>query len=152
MRVARNILRSRASCASAFTLAELIIAIGISAMILGSLVTGYVAAARRAEWTAMSESAQRLVLNRVEQIRSARWDLTAGVPIDDLVASNFPAQIEEIYTPMGGSNITYCTNLVSISVVRAKPPVKLVRVECHWRFINDRLFTNSLMLYRACDP
>jgi type II secretory pathway pseudopilin PulG len=152
MRVTRIKSCQPAQFASAFTLAELIVAIGVSAMMLASLMIGYVAAARRAEWTAMSEAAQRLVVSRMEQVRSARWDLTASVPIDELVSSNFPPQIEEIYTPMGGSNLTYCTNLVAISLIRAKPPVKLIRVECHWQFINRRLFTNSLMLYRSYDP
>jgi prepilin-type N-terminal cleavage/methylation domain-containing protein len=137
--------------AGGFTLAEVIIAIALSAMVLASLVSGYLTTARRAEWTAMSEAAQLKVVSRMEQVRAARWDPLAVPPVDMLVASNFPVLIEELFTPLGGTNVTLATNVVSIQTISANPPLKLIRVECHWRFLNNRLYTNRLMLYRQPD-
>ncbi|MCX8157954.1 MAG: prepilin-type N-terminal cleavage/methylation domain-containing protein [Verrucomicrobiae bacterium] len=152
MQVTPGTMRSWARGAGGFTLAEVIIAIALSAMVLASLITGYISTARRAEWTAMSEAAQLKVVNRMEQVRAARWDPLAVPPVDMLVASNFPVLVEELFTPLGGTNATLATNVVNIMQVSTKPPVKLVRVECCWRFLNNRLYTNSLMLYRYPDP
>lgn len=152
MRVLPGIVHPWARGTRGFTLAEVVIAIALSAMVLGSLISGYLITARRAEWTAMSEAAQLKVWNRMEQVRAARWDPRAMTPVDMLVASNFPVLIEELYTPLGGSNVTSATNIVLIQRISDNPPLKLVRVECHWRFLNNRLYTNSLMLYRHPDP
>lgn len=152
MQVMPGTMRPSAKGAGAFTLAEVVIAIALSAMILASLITGYLTTARRAEWTAMSEAAQLKVVNRLEQVRAARWDPLAVPPVDLLVASNFPVLLEELFTPLGGTNVTLATNIVTIAQISTKPPIKLVRVECHWRFLDRRLYTNSLMLYRYPDP
>lgn len=137
--------------AGGFTLAEVIIAIALSAMVLASLISGYLATARRAEWTAMSEAAQLKVVNRMEQVRAARWDPWAVPPVDMLTASNFPVWVEDLFTPLGGTNATQATNIVTIQTISDKPPLKLIRVQCQWRFLDNRLYTNSLMLYRQPD-
>jgi prepilin-type N-terminal cleavage/methylation domain-containing protein len=152
MRFSQEIERGRADCERGFTLAEVIVAIALTALVLGSLINGYIITARRAEWTAMSEAAQQLVIQRMEQARAARWDLTASVPIDQLVATNFPTVTLPLYTPMGGTSFTTCTNVTTINQVSATPPVKMIRTDCCWSFVNGRLYTNSLMLYRSPDP
>lgn len=152
MRLSQDIERSRAEQTRGFTLAEVIVAVGITALVLGSLINGYLITARRAEWTAMSEAAQQIVHQRLEQARGARWDLIAAWPVDELVATNFPTVVVPLYTPMGGTNCVLGTNVTTIRQVSVTPPLKLIRTECHWRFVNGRLYTNSLMLYRTPNP
>lgn len=151
MRVFSGTPRRWASGRRGFTLAEVAIALALSALVLASLISGYLSTARRAEWTAMSEAAQLKVLNRMEQVRAARWDPLAATPVDMLVNSNFPMVLEDLYTPLGGSNATPATNIVTIQKISDKPPLKLVRVECYWRFLNGQVYTNSLTLYRRPD-
>jgi type II secretory pathway pseudopilin PulG len=152
MRFSQDIERGRRHGASGFTLAEVIVAIGLTAVVLGSLINGYIVTARRAEWTAMSDAAQQLLVARMEQARAARWDLTATVPVDQLAATNFPTVTLPLYTPIGGTNCTFCTNVTTIRQVSATPPLKLIRTDCYWRFVNGRLYTNSMMLYRSPNP
>lgn len=135
-----------------FTLTEVIVAIAITALVIGSLINGYIIAVKRSQWTAMSDAAQEVVLRKMEQVRAARWDLTASTPIDELVATNFPDAVEMLYTPLTGTNTTYATNITMITVISQDPPMKLIQTDCYWQFDNGRFFTNTLILYRSPDP
>jgi Tfp pilus assembly protein PilV len=127
----------------------------ISMMILGIMVTGIVAGFTQshkvAEWSAYSLAAQSVAMQALEQSRSAQWSPTRAVPVDQLVDSNFPARIHLLDVPVSGTNMTYATNRVTIRTVSTDPPVKLISVECTWRFPNRGLFTNSIFTYRSPD-
>ena len=138
---------------SGFSLAEVTVAMGITALLVGSLVNGYIIAAKRAEWTAMSEAAQSVARQKLEQVRAARWDLTANPPIDELTATNFlPEVVQLIYTALGSTNPIYCTNFTTIRQVSTSPPLKFIRTDCVWQSPSERVHTNTLMLYRSPDP
>gem|GEM_PF-778445 len=138
--------------ASGFTLAEVVVSIGIVAVVTMGIVNGYLVAARRAEWVALSESAQAATLQRMAQARAARWDMTADPPIDHLMESNFPPVIVPMFTPLGGTNITYCTNFTLIRLVQKDPALKMIRTESRWQFPVGRFHTNGLTIYRSPDP
>jgi len=135
----------------AFTLAEVVIASGIAALSLGSVIYGYVMSAQRAEWSAYSLAAQSLAMQKMEQFRAAKWDPNGFPPVDQLVASNFPTEINILDIPISGSNVVFATNFATITQPSTNPPVKMIRVFCVWNWRGQRNFTNSISTYRAPD-
>jgi prepilin-type N-terminal cleavage/methylation domain-containing protein len=134
-----------------FTLPELVIATAIAAISLGGVIYGYVLSAQSAEWSAYNLAGNALALQRMEQTRAAKWDRRASPPVDELVATNFPIAVEILDIPITKTNIAYATNVTTISTVSASPPVRMVRVDCSWRFTSGAVFTNTLVTYRAPD-
>lgn len=139
-----------ASC-RAFTLVEVVIAIAIAALSIGGVIYGYVNSAQRAEWSSYSLAAQSMAMQRIEQARACRWDPRGFPPRDELVNSNFADQVLALDVPMSGTNIVYATNRTTISVITAAPPLRMIRVECVWRFQERGLFTNLIVTYRGPD-
>lgn len=133
------------------SLAEVVIAIAISSMSISATVTGYMLAAHRSEWSAYSLAAQSLAMQRMEQTRSAKWNPNGYPPVDMVKPTNFPMVLEILDVPIAGTNIVYATNITTITTVSANPPVKMVRVDCIWRFLNRGFFTNTIVSYRSPD-
>ena len=133
------------------SLAEVVIAIAIGSMSIGATVTGYVLAAHRSEWSAYSLAAQSLAIQRMEQTRSAKWTPSSYPPVDEVTSTNFPARLEILDVPISGTNVVYATNVTTITTVSASPPVKMVRVDCVWRFAHHGVFTNTIASYRSPD-
>jgi prepilin-type N-terminal cleavage/methylation domain-containing protein len=133
-----------------FTLAEVVISLAIAGIGIGGLVSGYVMAARRAEFAALSAAAQLSALDGMERTHAARWDTLAVPPVDELVASNFPDRAVLLSIPERGTNLTTATVRTTLAAATSyDSPLKLVRVECVWEFLDGRLFTNSLVTHRA---
>jgi hypothetical protein len=104
---------------------------------------------RQAEFSALSLAANSLALQRLEQTRAANWDPMNNSNIDFVVSSNFPADVELLDVPMNQTNQWFATNFTTIQLISSNPPLKVVRVDCVWRFANRGLFTNTLVTYRA---
>jgi prepilin-type N-terminal cleavage/methylation domain-containing protein len=134
-----------------FTLAEVVITTAIGAIVIGGSIYGYITAAQRAEWAAYSLAAHSLAMQRVEQSRAAKWDLLGFPPVDELVATNFPEQVNMLDIPVSKTNIVYATNFTTITTVTANPLLKMIRVDCCWSFMNRGPFTNTVVTYRAPD-
>lgn len=132
------------------TLTEVIVSVGIGALVFGGIILAYVQSATRAEWSALSFAAQSLAWQRLEQTRAAKWDTQAAPPVDQVVASNFPPQVGVLDVPISGTNIFYATSYVKISMVSTNPPLKMVVAEAVWAF-KGRLYTNSVITYRGPD-
>jgi hypothetical protein len=120
-------------------------------MMFGGIIYGYIHSSRSAEWSAYSFAAQSLAMQRLEQARACKWDPEATPPVDQLVNSNFPVVVSILDVPMNGSNITYATNITTISTISTAPPLKMISVEAVWQFINGKLYTNTIATYRAPD-
>ena len=135
----------------AFTLVEVLVALGIAALSLAAIITGYILSAQRAEWSAYSLAAQSLALQRLEQARAAKWDLDGTPAVDQLVSGSFPLRMEILDIPRSGTNIVYATNFTTISTLSTTPPLKLIRVDCVWKFLSRGPFTNTAMTYRTVD-
>ena len=56
----------------AFTLAEVVVAIAIMAFVFGGLISAYVQATRRAEWSGYSLAAQAMAIQQLEQACAGR--------------------------------------------------------------------------------
>jgi hypothetical protein len=71
--------------------------------------------------------------------------------VDQLVSANFPNVVEVLDIPRSGTNLVYATNYTTIAVISTSPPLKLVRVDCVWNFMNRGPFTNTTVTYRTVD-
>jgi len=114
----------------AFTLMEVVVSVALTAVMVGGIVYGYAQSTRRAEWSAYSLAAQSLAMQHLEQARAAKWDPLAYPPVDQLVSTNFPIVADIFDIPISQTNIVHATNFTTITVVSAKPPLKMVKVDC----------------------
>ena len=135
--------------AMAFTLIEIVMATGFSAMVIGATIYGYIMSAKRAEWSAYSLAAHSMAMQRVEQARAAKWDPAGFPPVDDL--TNKPAVVDILDIPISGTNIAYATSTTTIVTISTNPLLKKIRVETVWPFVNRGIFTNVVVTYRAPD-
>ena len=134
-----------------FTLLEVAIAMAIAGLVLGGIILGYVQMLHRAEWSAYSLAAHSLAQQGVEQARAAKWDTLASPSVDQLIPANFPEQVEVLDVPLHGGRMTLATNTITITTIRTNPPLRAVQVECVWAYHDGRLFTNTVVTYRAPD-
>lgn len=143
----------------AFTLVELVIATAIAAVVIGGSIYGYIASARRAEWSAYSLAANSLAMQRIEQARAASWDPNGADPSDptsvarsdQFQPTNFPVQIDILDIPISGTNIAYATSITSITTISTNPLLRRIRVDTVWPFVGRGPFTNTIVTYRAPD-
>lgn len=144
-------LQLRRRTLAAFSLPEVLVAIAITGIGLSGIIYGYVSTSTRGEWSAYSLAAHSLAMQRMEQTRACKWDQQAWPIVDELVSSNFPMQVNILDIPISGSNVVYATNFTVIRSISTNPAVKLIKVDCVWRFMQRGLFTNTLVTYRAPD-
>lgn len=137
--------------AAAFTLVEVVVAMSIAAVLMAGLMLGYLQTLERAEWSAHSLAANSLALMRVEQTRAAKWDTLATPRVDQLTQTSFPPAVEILDIPIAGTNMALATNFTTITTISSDPPLRLVQVDCVWSFHNGRVFTNTIITYRAPD-
>jgi len=147
MRIKRKYQSSRRG----FSLMEATVASAMAAVTFAGIIYGYVESSRNAEWSALSLAANSLALQRLEQGRACRWDPEAIPAIDELVSSNFPTQILILDVPVTGTNYVYATNLTTVTTLSTAPLLKMISVDTIWRFPRGRVFTNSVVTYRAPD-
>jgi hypothetical protein len=132
-------------------LVEVVVSLAIGATVFAGILLAYAQSAERAEWSAYSQAAHSLALQRLEQARSARWDRLSYPPVDELVSNNFPLQVEVLDIPVSGGRFTYATNHTTIGTVSTDPPLRFIQVDCVWSFLDRGLFTNTITTYRAPD-
>jgi prepilin-type N-terminal cleavage/methylation domain-containing protein len=154
MMTSRIFKRQRAN-QRGFTLAEVVISVGIASLSLGGIIYGYVISAKRAEWSAYSLAANALAMMRVEQVLSSKWDPASSAVNNDLmVTATFPMQTNVLDIPISGTNVVWATNYTTITYLTTNPPLKMIKVDCVWRFSagqagSPQLFTNTIVTYRA---
>lgn len=132
------------------TLTEILVALAMTGLGVFAMVTGFVNAATHAESSAYVLAAQCQALERLEQVRAAKWDPNADPPVDQIVSTNFPVLVKVLDIPRKGLNV-FATNYTTIKVVSVNPPIKLMRVDCVWTWLNKKAYTNSVMTYRGPD-
>jgi Tfp pilus assembly protein PilV len=135
----------------AFTLIEQLFAILIAGLTVGAVVAGFWQSVSNSEWSGYSLAAQNLALQSLEQTRAAKWDPQGDPAVDDLQQSRFPDRVEILDVPVFGGRILYATNRTTITQISVSPPLRMIQVECTWRFWNRGVFTNSVATYRGPD-
>ena len=141
---------SRSSC-SGITLTEVIISMGIAAMGIGCIISGYVLAVHEAELSACSAAVHWRIIETLERTRSARWQPLAPTPIDELVESNFPIAGTVLDNPQTRTKVFYATNRTTITSLTGYSSLKMIRVESTWACLSRGPFTNSVITYRSAD-
>jgi hypothetical protein len=136
---------------AAFTMVEAVLCLGIAALMVSGLVTGYMQSVKVAEWSAYSLAANALALQGLEQTRAAKWDPRAYPASDLLVSANFPDRVEILDIPISKTNLVYATNHTTIRTACTNPPLRFIQVDCTWRFVNRGVFTNTIFSLRAPD-
>jgi hypothetical protein len=126
-------------------------AMAVSALTIGGIIAGYTMATRRAEWSAYSLAGHSLAMQKLEQTRAAKWDPQGWPAVDELVSTNFPVQIDVLDIPISGTNVVYATNTTTITTLSTSPPLKMIRVDCTWKFLSRGPFTNTIVTYRSAD-
>jgi prepilin-type N-terminal cleavage/methylation domain-containing protein len=143
--------RLKQRAAQAMTLVEVLVALAISGVAIAGIVYGYVFSINAADRFSLSLAANAQATERMEQIRSARWNSTSSPVFDQVVASNFPTETVTLDLAGAGTGETYATNYTQITVVSTTPPLKRVRVDCIWVDASSHLMTNSVETFRAPD-
>lgn len=133
------------------TLMEVMVAMAIAGVTIGGIVSGYIFCTAAAERAALTLAASSRASERLEETRSAKWDISGWPPVDELVSTNFPEK--EVTLDMSGDrsvllNATLRTYITQISV---DPPLKSIRVDCIWKFKGSLTTTNSIETCRAPD-
>jgi len=160
---------------SAFTLAEVVIAIAIVAIVYGGMFMAYTQSTRRAQWTGYSLAAQALAVQQIEQARAAVWD--PSKPENDFTNLNLNSSsltggsTNYIFTgytwtnldlPTSGGNFVTATNYVTIRMLNytniTGVQLQMVRVDTVWPFTwgsgagtTTKLYTNTICTYEAPD-
>lgn len=134
---------------SGITMVEALLAMIVGGLMMAGVTNGFIHAMKQAEWSSYSLAANSLALQRLEQTRAAKWDPLASSPVDEVVSTNFPTDIQTLDVPISKTNVVYATNYTTILTISTNPPLKMIRVDCVWRFMSRRLFTNTVATYRA---
>ena len=133
------------------TLVEVVVALAISSLAVTGIVAGYIFSIGSAQKSTLSLAAGAKAMERIEEIRSAKWDTSSWPQVDELVATNFPDELVVLDHNAAGIGITYATNIVQISLISSNPPLKRIHVDCVWSFKGYQLLTNALETCRAPD-
>ena len=142
-------LRSNRGAESGVTLVETLVAMMVVAVTIAATINGYILAANRAEWSAQSLAAHSLAIQKMEQVRSATWNMTGEFPVDNIVEANFPESKSVLDLPVSGSNIVSAVTYTKITTVSTNPALKMIRVDCVWPYRERGSFTNTLVTYRS---
>jgi type II secretory pathway pseudopilin PulG len=147
-----------------FTLAEVLMAFFIFALVSSGVVFGYVQSNRMAQWSALSLAAQAYASEGAEQARAADWRPR------DFPPTNGPGTMDEL--PIGtnviaGTNLMldlpssgapgagapfYVTNIIAITTASVNPPLRQIRSDAIWVFaLTGKVYTNTTILQRAPD-
>ena len=154
MRTVRSGTRASSNRDSGFTLAEVVISLGLAALTFTGVIYGYALSTDQAQWSACSLAAHSLAVQGIEQAKAAKWDPQAWPPIDERGTTNF-SQVWPLDVPVAKGNVLYATNYISITTVSTFPPVRELRADCVWKMLNGSrtrgLFTNTVVTLRAPD-
>jgi type II secretory pathway pseudopilin PulG len=151
---------ARSKASAAFTLVEVMMAIGILVLAMSGMIYGYVQTNYQAEWSSMSLAVQALTVQSVEQARAARWDvyttLNAGTTNEFVIGKTTNIFANAIVLPstggtLGGTNGTLTvTNILGITSITTIPAVRQIRSDSTWYFPSTgKWFTNTVITYRS---
>ena len=156
--------------ASAFSLAEVVVAISITAVAFSGVIKCYTQCTRRAQWSGYSLAAQAIANKELEQARAAVWDgantnnellnlnLT-GWNYDSATKVGTGRSVAMMDLPVnnGTNGAIWTTNFVTVRMLNvnglAGVQVMMVQVDTVWpfKFGGTKWYTNSVANYYAPD-
>jgi hypothetical protein len=141
---------------AAFTLAEVVMSVGIMMLVFGAIITAYIQGSYRAEWTGLSLAAQAAGVQQLESAKAAVWDPLQNPVMDQIcLLTNVTTVLLDL--PVTSSNTVYATNYTTVtlltnSVLYPTYSNYFVQVQTVWpfRWKNQTVyFTNTLAGYYA---
>jgi type II secretory pathway pseudopilin PulG len=141
--------------AAAFTLAEVVICVGIMMFVFAAIITSYIQTSYRAEWSGFSLAAQSSAVQQLEAAKSAVWDPLQSPAMDQI--SQLPRVTTTLLDlPVVTTNIIYATNYTTVTMVTTSGGYNIyfVKVDTAWpfRWKNQvTYFTNTVADYFAPD-
>lgn len=158
--VTSNKKTARSKTSAAFTLVEVVMAIGISVLAMSGMIYGYVQTNYQSEWSSMSLAVQALTVQSIEQSRAAQWDVYSssanGGTNQFAVGNTTNIFINAIVLPstggaLGGTNGTLTvTNTLQITLITSFPKLCQIRSDSQWYFpLTGKWFTNTVITYRG---
>ena len=133
------------------TLVEVVIALAITGVTLGGIISGYIYCTTSAVKAELVQAASARAMERIEEARSAQWDTSVWPNVDQLVATNFPSEVVSLDMPGSVAGGTTATIMTTISQISATPPLRRIRVDCIWQFRGAEPITNTIETIRAPD-
>jgi prepilin-type N-terminal cleavage/methylation domain-containing protein len=133
------------------TLIEVVIALAIAGLTVAGIVTGYIYCSTATVKDALYMAANGRAMERIEETRMARWDVSSYPVVDELVATNFPDQTVTLDMSPSGPGTTTATVNTTITPLSSSPPVRIIHVDCIWLFRGVEPITNSIETCRAPD-
>src|SRR5215510_3734047 len=144
-------LKTVPSGEAGMTLAEVVVAMAIAGLAIAAIVNGYTVSTNSAQKAAMAMAANARALERIEETRSAKWDMSAYPVVDQLIPTNFLPRTVTLDKAGVGNVVTTATVITEISQISATPPLKRIRVSCIWRYRGGPAITNVIETCRAPD-
>jgi len=133
------------------TLVEVVLALAITGLTVAGIVAGYIFCMTSTVKAELVQAASARAMERIEEVHSARWDTSVWPVVDQLVATNFPAEVVSLDMPGSGSGGTSATIATTISQISLSPPIRGIRVDCIWQFRGGAWITNTIETIRAPD-
>ena len=135
----------------AMTLVEVVVAMAITGLAIGGIINGYNYCTTSAQKAALTQAAVARAMERIEETRSVKWDVTSWPTVDDLLTSNFTNKVVTLDMSGTGDVITTASLQTEISQISTNPSLKRIRVNCIWKFRGNQIITNSIETFRAPD-
>jgi hypothetical protein len=133
------------------TLVEVVIALALTTLTVAGIVTGYIYCSNATVKDALYMAANGRAMERLEETRLARWNVSTYPVLDELVATNFPDETVTLDTPPTNSAVVLGTIKTQISDLSLSPPLREIHVDCIWQFRGVEPVTNSIETCRAPD-
>jgi type II secretory pathway pseudopilin PulG len=137
-----------------YSLAEVLVCLAVMGLVFAGILTGNTMSSNRAEWSGYSLAAQAQAVQQLELARAATWD-TSSSPIIDQTTTLAGTNVNILDIPIASTNYVYVTNITTMSnlTICTNPiiTIKMFQVNTVWNWRGRRLFTNSLVTYRAPD-
>ena len=136
--------------ALAFTLIELLVAMGIAFTVLSTLAFGFIQAYRISDSTMLQGAAQRLAVERLEQVRTAEWEYYGSATTNQLqeFVGSIPVPLR---VPSVSTNEIMARVITSVTSVNADPALQRIDVVCLWTNLDGHLYSNAVSTLRAPD-
>ena len=139
---------------AAFTLAEVVISVGIMMVVFGAIISAYIQGSYRAEWTGYSLAAQSAAIQQLEAAKCAVWD-PSQTPVKDEICQLTNVTSVLLDLPVTGTNTIYATNFTTVTLLKFGIYSNyFVKVDTKWpfRWKNQVVyFTNTVADYFAPD-
>ncbi len=132
----------------AFTLAEVVMAAAIAALLCGAVAQCYILGSRRAQFASCSLAANMQAIKKIEQVIFANWIPSYWVTnIFNPALTNLDT--ENLEMPVAITNIVTCTNYTTVKLLSTNPPYLMIQVDCVWGFSGLGTYTNTVAVLRG---